>query len=67
MNKYYERIGGILVNYFDLSWTEALEILDRFSHTDFFFELGGMNDDEVINEILSNMDAFTYFKEKIGG
>ena len=64
---YDKRIGGILVNHFDLSWKEALEILDRFSHVDFFIELGGLNDYEVRKEIELDMDSLNYFREKIGG
>ena len=65
---YFEkRIGGILVEDFNLSWKEALEIIERFGHTDFFIELGSMDNNEVREEIQLGMDCLNYFKESIGG
>tara|TARA_R110002012_G_C11177471_1_gene556559 strand:+ start:135 stop:347 length:213 start_codon:yes stop_codon:yes gene_type:complete len=67
LDDYSKRIGGILVEDFNLSWKEALEIIERFGHTDFFIELGSMDNNEVREEIQLDMDSLNYFKESIGG
>jgi|TARA_R100000781_G_C4056780_1_gene119630 hypothetical protein len=67
LDNYSKRIGGILVEDFNLSWKEAIEIIERFGHTDFFIELGSMDNNEVREEIQLDMDSLNYFREKIGG
>ena len=58
IDNFDKRIGGILVEDFNLSWKEALELIDKFAHLDFFVEFGTMDNNEVREEIQFGLDDF---------
>ncbi len=58
LDNFDKRIGGILVEDFDFPWKQALELLDKFGHKEFFVEFGTMDNNEVREEIQLGLDDF---------
>ena len=56
LDNFDKRIGGILVEDFDFCWEEALKLLEKFGHTEFFIELGSLDNNEVKEEIPLGLD-----------